>query len=182
MTCDHIVGAILLATDLSDTDRLVLFAIGCDRLSPDEILDRVYPFEAIEQLRSLIERSIVVLAEPDLLKINDPSDWADGPTLAATERIVEARRRAADPEGWDGPVLLRFSRGVLNQSPSQTTRKMRVGVVRTSAGRLTYSESTTPSVSRSLGSNMARDRKTPVIAGKGATDVGEMPVRQNEKA
>jgi hypothetical protein len=136
MICDHILGAIALASDLSATDRLVLFAIGGDCLSLEEILDRVRPFDATEQLRSLLERSIVALAEPDLLTVRDPTTWADRPALNAIERIAEARQRAADPDGWDGPVLLKFSRGMSRRSPAtgaRRSRKRREGVERDDA-------------------------------------------------
>jgi hypothetical protein len=124
MICDHILGAIALASDLSATDRLVLFAIGGDCLSLEEILDRVRPFDATEQLRSLLERSIVALAEPDLLTVRDPTTWADRPALNAIERVAEARERAADPDGWGGPVLLRFAQTARERSKSSAVRKL----------------------------------------------------------
>jgi hypothetical protein len=123
MTCEHLYGAIALVQNLSDGERRVLFAIGCDQLSPDEILDRVLPDDGTEPLYSLIERGIVGLAEPELFKITEPAAWAENPVLDTIERIVEARRRAADPDGCEGPVLLPFTRRIPARSKARASKK-----------------------------------------------------------
>jgi hypothetical protein len=72
---------------------------------------------------SLIERGIVGLAEPELFKITEPAAWAENSVLDTIERIVEARRRAADPDGCEGPVLLPFTRRIPARSKARASKR-----------------------------------------------------------
>jgi hypothetical protein len=95
---DILLGVIAVSANLSAIERRILYAIGAECLSIEELAERMLFADIAKQVESLINRKILVLTAPDFLSIAGWEAWVTPSVGALVGQIYEERQRKAE---WD---------------------------------------------------------------------------------